>query len=85
VADVLGLWWSEGESYFFSFREGRLVACRGTQSDDRDAAVFDRLGPDRYRVRSGRECGEALQVVRDGEGRAVKLYWATYPFLREPV
>jgi hypothetical protein len=31
---------------------------------------------------SGRERGEPLEIVRDGEGRPVKLLWATYPMTR---
>jgi hypothetical protein len=47
-------------------------------------SLFEAEGPDRYRVVSGRERGERLEVVRDGSGTVVKLYWATYPFTRKP-
>jgi hypothetical protein len=46
--------------------------------------VFEPEGEDRYRTVSGRERGEVLRVVRDEAGAVVKLYWATYPFTREP-
>jgi hypothetical protein len=46
--------------------------------------VFEPDGPDRYRGVSGRERGELLAVLRDGEGRVRELRWAGYPFTREP-
>ena len=46
--------------------------------------MFQHAGPDRFRTKSGPEAGEWLRVVRDEDGEVVKLYWATYPFLREP-
>ncbi len=46
--------------------------------------MFAEEAPDRFRVESGRERGEVLRVVRDDAGAVVKLYWATYPFKREP-
>jgi hypothetical protein len=46
--------------------------------------MFERIGDDRYRTVSGRERGELLELVRDNGGRVVKLYWASYPFTREP-
>jgi hypothetical protein len=47
-------------------------------------AVFEREGTDVWRTVSGRERGEVLRVVRDEKHAPVKLYWATYPFRREP-
>jgi hypothetical protein len=44
--------------------------------------VFEPDGPDRYRTVSGRERGELLEIIRDDEGRAVKMTWATYPLTR---
>ena len=46
--------------------------------------VFERVGADLYRTVSGRERGELLRLVRDESGAVVKLYWATYPFTRQP-
>jgi CubicO group peptidase (beta-lactamase class C family) len=39
---------------------------------------------DRWRVAEGCELGELLRVVRDADGRPVKLYLATYPVTRAP-
>ena len=35
-------------------------------------------------ARSGPERGEVLRVVRGEDGEIEKLYWATYPFTRDP-
>ena len=42
------------------------------------------MAADLYRCVEGRERGELLRVVRDGDGSVRKLYFATYPLLREP-
>jgi CubicO group peptidase (beta-lactamase class C family) len=84
VAGLLGRWWSEGWEFVFSWREGRLEARGEGAPGWRVPAVFEAEGRDRYRTVSGRERGEALEVVRDEAGRPVKLYWATYPLTREP-
>jgi CubicO group peptidase (beta-lactamase class C family) len=84
VAGLLGRWWSEGEETIFSWRSGRLEARRATDSPDEEPSIFAEEAPDRFRVASGRERGEVLRVVRDEAGTAVKVYWATYPFKREP-
>jgi CubicO group peptidase (beta-lactamase class C family) len=84
VAGILGRWWSEGEESVFSFRNGRLQARRTHDRPEEEPSVFEPDGPDRYRVVSGRERGELLRAVRDDAGEVVKLYWATYPFHREP-
>jgi hypothetical protein len=47
-------------------------------------ARFEPLGDDRFRTAFGRERGELLRIVRDDGGTPTKLYWATYPMLREP-
>ena len=80
LGGVLGNWWTEGWEFVFSFREGKLQA-RAVGSI-LDPAVFEPIGPDRYRTVSGRERGELLEVVRDQEGRPEKLTWATYPLTR---
>jgi CubicO group peptidase (beta-lactamase class C family) len=84
IAGVLGRWWSEGEESIFSWRAGRLEARYTTAPAHEPPAVFAEEGPDRFRVESGTERGEILRVVRDESGEVVKLYWATYPFRREP-
>lgn len=83
LQDALGPWWSEGAQFELRWREGRLV-CTLPGSSRSAPAVFERIGDDRYRTVSGRERGELLELVRDEGGRVVKLYWASYPFTREP-
>ncbi|MGZ4281815.1 MAG: serine hydrolase domain-containing protein [Gaiellaceae bacterium] len=83
IEPLLGRWWSEGSESVFSWRAGRLEA-RLAAAPDREPSVFEAEGTDRYRTRSGPERGEVLRVVRGGGGEIEKLYWATYPFTREP-
>ena len=84
LAGVLGRWWSEGYEFVFSWHDGHLEA-RGVQAPEWGRpAVFERVESDRFRTVSGRERGEWLEIVRDDEGRPAKLYWASYPFTREP-
>jgi hypothetical protein len=84
IEPLLGRWWSEGNESIFSWRGGKLQARLAALPPERAPSVFEPEGEDRYRVVSGRERGEVLQVVRDGEGEVVRMYWATYPFTREP-
>ncbi len=84
LAGVLGRWWSEGEEVVFRYLGGRLTAKAALAPAELPPAVFEREEADRYRTVSGREQGELLRIVRDADGATVKLYWATYPFLREP-
>ena len=74
VEGILGSWWSEGVEHRFRWT-GRL------ESDD---AVFAQVAPDRFRSARGREEGELLRVVRGEDGEPVELWWAGYPFRREP-
>lgn len=60
--------------------EATLPAAAG-----RPPTVLRRDGDDRFRVVSGREQGELLRVVRDGDGVPQRLYWATYPMTRAPL
>jgi CubicO group peptidase (beta-lactamase class C family) len=84
IAPLLGRWWSEGAEFAFSWREGKLEA-RPTEAPEwRKPAVFEPAGKDRFRTVSGRERGELLEVVRADDGKVARLYWATYPFTREP-
>jgi CubicO group peptidase (beta-lactamase class C family) len=85
VAELLGRWWSEGSEFLFEWRDGRLQARALAVPDYRQLSVFAADGADRYRVVSGRERGELLRVVRDESGVVDKLYWATYPFTRQPM
>jgi CubicO group peptidase (beta-lactamase class C family) len=84
LAGVLGRWWSEGEEFVFSHRDGALQARAAGAADEKPPAVFRPDGPDRYRGVSGRERGELLRVLRDASGAVSELRWAGYPFTREP-
>jgi len=84
IVSLLGRWWSEGDETIFSWRKGKLEAQFAAAPPEREPSVFEQEGEDRFRVVSGRERGEVLRVVRDEDGDAVRLYWATYPFTREP-
>jgi CubicO group peptidase (beta-lactamase class C family) len=84
VAELLGIWWTEGVPFVFWWEDGRLRA-RPTENDKpRAVSVFEADGPDAFRAVEGRERGELLRVVRDAGGGIEKLYWATYPVTREP-
>jgi CubicO group peptidase (beta-lactamase class C family) len=84
VAELLGTWWTEGTQFVFWWEGGKLRA-RPTDSDKpRAVSIFEPSAPDAFRVAEGRERGELLRVVRDGEGQIEKLYWATYPVTRTP-
>ena len=84
IADLLGVWWSEGTQFVFSANEGQLEAKAAAAPRSSPASVFAQEGPDRFRVVSGRETGERLRVVRRPDGTVDKLYWATYPVTRDP-
>ena len=81
---ILGRWFSEGQAYTFSVREGRLEARAEGAPADRPPSVFERIADDLYRTESGRETGELLRVTRDGDGVVTKMHWATYLVTREP-
>jgi CubicO group peptidase (beta-lactamase class C family) len=83
LASALGRWWSEGEPFEFSMREGRLRAQR-VSGPDEPLSEFAQDDADTFQTMTGREAGERLQLVRDADGNVVKLYWATYPFTRAP-
>jgi CubicO group peptidase (beta-lactamase class C family) len=78
VRAILGRWWSEGEEFLFSWRDGRLRAEPAEESPPwARPAVFEQLGEREYRVVSGRERGERLRVEDD------RLVWAGYAFTRD--
>lgn len=83
--DLLGLWFSEGQPFVFSVREGRLEARADKAPEHQPPAVFEKVGDDLYRTVSGRERGELLRVTRDADGRVTKLNWATYLVTRAPL
>lgn len=81
---VLGIWWTEGHQVAFSYRNGKLESDFPEARLGLGRSVYDREGPDLYRVRKGYERGELLRIVRDGAGTPTKLYFATYPVTRTP-
>ncbi|HZC29482.1 MAG TPA: serine hydrolase domain-containing protein, partial [Gaiellaceae bacterium] len=85
VAPLLGPWWSEGTQFVFAWRNETLEARLAETPSVLPPATFEREGADAWRAVSGRERGELLRVVRDEDGSVRKLYWATYPFTRDPL
>ena len=83
--DLLGRWFSEGSSFTFSVRRGRLEARLDAAPESTPPSVFAAASPHVYRTESGRETGELLRVNRDGSGAVSHLSWATYRFTREPM
>lgn len=81
---VLGRWYSEGQPFTFSVRQGRLEARGEAAPEHKPPSVFVRLADDLYRTESGRETGELLRITRDESGAVVKMNWATYLVTREP-
>jgi hypothetical protein len=84
LAGLLGTWFSEGQDFTFSVRQGVLEARQAKAASSKPPSVFSKLGDDLYRTESGRETGELLRVTRGPDGVPVKLNWATYLFTREP-
>jgi CubicO group peptidase (beta-lactamase class C family) len=84
LAPLVGRWWSEGSSFTFTVRDGRLEARKDGDPATKAPAVFGPAGPDRYRTVSGREEGELLRVERDPAGAVARVLWATYPVTRDP-
>jgi CubicO group peptidase (beta-lactamase class C family) len=84
LASVLGRWWSEGSEYVFRWHDGQLEARWAEAPVWQPWARFEPLDGDRFRTVFGRERGELLRLVRDAGGTVTRMYWATYPFSREP-
>ena len=84
IEPLLGPWWTEGHELVLSWRGGQLEARLVDGAPGRDVSRFEPDGEDRFRVVEGRERGELLRVVRAANGAVEKLYFATYPVLREP-
>lgn len=80
---LLGRWFSEGQPFVFSVREGRLEA-RVDLPSVTEPSRFELVSPDVYRTVAGRERGELLRIRRDADGRVTAFNWATYLFTREP-
>jgi CubicO group peptidase (beta-lactamase class C family) len=85
LVEILGLWFSEGQPYLFSVREGRLEARGQGQPDHVPPAVFVKLATDLYRAESGLEQGELLRITRAADGSVAKMNWVTYRFTRQPL
>jgi CubicO group peptidase (beta-lactamase class C family) len=79
---LLGRWWSEGDELVFAWRGGRFEVTSVDAPPTAAPLVLVADGPDRFRVESGNEQGELLRVVRDGDGRVVECFLATYPVRR---
>ena len=84
LAGVIGRWYSEGMPFVFSVRDGHLEAKGADAPAHKPPSVFVRVADDVYRTESGRETGELLRITRDGDGKVVKMNWATYLVTREP-
>ncbi len=84
LTGVLGRWFSEGQAYTFSVRQGKLEARAEAAPAHKPPSVFAMIGDDVYRTESGREQGELLRITRDADGTVTKMNWATYLVTREP-
>ena len=84
LVSALGRWWSEGTEFVFRWRDGRLEARAAEAPESQPSSRFEQLDEDRFRTVFGRERGELLRLTRDEDGKVARMYWATYPFTREP-
>jgi len=75
VRELLGRWWSEGNEFLFTWRDGALQAKVVGLPPGRGETTFE-LDGDGWIAARGRERGERLRV--DGE----RLIWAGYAFTR---
>lgn len=85
LADLVGVWYSEGSPFTFSVRNGRLEARAHELPEHKPSSRFQQIEPDLLRTVAGRERGELLRVTRDADGRVSKMNWATYLVTREPL
>lgn len=93
---LLGTWWAEGNELTASWQSGQDLELDGADGGhleirpvgapaNKPPSVLRRAGEDRWRVVSGREQGELVEVLRDESGVPDRLYWATYPLTRLPL
>ncbi|WP_433301980.1 serine hydrolase domain-containing protein [Actinoplanes sp. CA-030573] len=84
LRSALGVWWSEGSQFTFSWHGGALQSRVAGAPADLPPSVFQPLPdrPDVLRTVSGREAGELLRLTRDASGAIVRMHWATYRFTR---
>ena len=68
-------------------RQGKLRASQAGAAAGEMVTEFAEIGTDEFVAVSGTERGERLVLERGGgrdSAEVRKLYWATYPFTREP-
>jgi CubicO group peptidase (beta-lactamase class C family) len=75
VRALLGVWWSEGTQFLFTWEKGSLRAKVAGSAAGKGETRFDREG-DGFVAVEGRERGERLRV--DGE----RMIWSGYVFTR---
>jgi len=75
VRAILGIWWSEGTQFVFTWEKGSLRAKVSGYAPGRGETTFER-DRDGWIASAGRERGERLRA--EGE----QLVWAGYPFTR---
>ncbi|MGA8427025.1 MAG: serine hydrolase domain-containing protein [Candidatus Dormiibacterota bacterium] len=87
IQPILGRWWSEWSEWIFIWKDGKLQATQAGTPAGEMVTEFAEIGTDEFVAVTGTERGELLTLER-GEGddsvEVRKLYWATYPFTREP-
>lgn len=81
---ALGIWWTEGMQFIFSWSDGHLQARTPDAPAERPPAVFEVEQGDALRGIRGREVGEQLVLIRDGSGQIERMRWAGYPVTRTP-
>ena len=84
LRSVLGSWWSEGTELTFRWRDDALEAQPVGAARGRPVSRFGQEAADTYRVVSGRERGELLQLHRGSSGDVESMTWATYAVTRAP-
>lgn len=84
LAEVLGLWWSEGAPIELFVEDGVLSAVQ-PQVGVASVTRFRPEGRDRFRAVEGRERGEQLLLERDGSGSLTRMRFATYAVTRDPL
>jgi CubicO group peptidase (beta-lactamase class C family) len=85
LAELLGVWYTEGSPFTFSVRQGVLEARPEGLPEHKPASRFEKVAPGVFRTVAGRERGELLRVTRDDAGRVDTMSWATYLLTRAPL